>query len=75
MNLQKRGVMGAIAVGLVVGTLNEYDHRILYCHGQTTCIVRSFVNQELVMQQMLSVVLAVGMESTFLPILVLAGGI
>ena len=27
------GVFGAIAVGLVVGTLDEYHHRILYGHG------------------------------------------
>ena len=30
-------VFGAIALGLVVGTLNEFDHGILYCNGQTTC--------------------------------------
>ena len=35
----KWGVLGAIAVGLDSRNTNEYDHRILYGHGQTPCVV------------------------------------
>ncbi len=71
----RNGVIGAIVVGLAVGTLMSMITEYYTAMGKrpVMTIIRQIVQR--VMLPMLLVGLAVGMESTFLPILVLAAGI
>jgi K(+)-stimulated pyrophosphate-energized sodium pump len=74
MEFTKWGVLGAIAVGLVVGTLMSIITEYYTAMGKRP--VMTIIRQSST-GHATNVIggLAIGMESTFLPILVLAGGI
>lgn len=70
----RTGVLGAIGVGLTVGTLMSFITEYYTAMGQRP--VKSIVRQSSTGHATNVIAgLALGMESTFLPILVLAGGI
>ncbi len=74
LEFTRNGVMGAIVVGLVVGTLMSIITEYYTAMGKRP--VMSIIKQSST-GHATNVIggLAIGMESTFLPILVLAGGI
>ena len=74
LEFTRNGVIGAIAVGLVVGALMSIITEYYTAMGKRP--VMSIIRQSAT-GQATNIIggLAIGMESTFLPILVLAGGI
>ncbi len=74
LEFTRNGVMGAIAVGLVVGTLMSIITEYYTAMGKRP--VLSIIRQSAT-GHATNIIggLAIGLESTFLPILVLAGGI
>lgn len=74
LEFTRNGVMGAIAVGLVVGTLMSIITEYYTAMGKRP--VLSIIRQSAT-GHATNIIggLAIGMESTFLPIIVLAGGI